>query len=198
MSKPYAESCDQNREPILQVLVELFDRPGRVLEIGSGTGQHAVFFPRHLAQLDWQPSDVPEALAGIRLWIEEAGLPNVRMPVALDVSAPDWPVVQVEYVFSANTAHIMHWPAVEAMFAGIGRVLAPGGRFALYGPFNREGCYTSESNARFDTWLRGRDPGSGVRDLEALDALATAQGLTLEADVAMPANNAILCWCRGA
>lgn len=198
MNKPYAESCEQNRGPILEVLVALFDRPGRVLELGSGTGQHAVYFPLHLPQLDWQPTDVAGALPGIRLWLAEAGLPNVREPLALDVCADPWPAGPYDYVFSANTAHIMHWAAVETMFAGIGRVLGAGGRFALYGPFNREGRYTSESNARFDAWLKARDPGSGVRDLEALDALARAEGLVLAQDIAMPANNAILCWERPA
>jgi SAM-dependent methyltransferase len=194
MNKPFAESSEQNKQPILDVLAELFDAPGTVLEIGAGTGQHAVFFPRHLGHLTWQPTDVAEALPGMSLWIEEAALANVSAPLHLDVLDPAWPAGPVDYVFSANTVHIMHWPAVEAMFAGIGRVLAPGGRFALYGPFNRNGAYTSDSNARFDQWLKGRDPGSGIRDLERLDDLARAAGMSLEADIAMPANNAVLCW----
>ncbi len=194
MNKPFAESSEQNKQPILEVLIELFDALGEVLEIGAGTGQHAVFFPHHLDHLTWQPTDVAEALPGMALWVEEAALPNVRGPLALDVLDAVWPIESIDYVFSANTVHIMHWAAVEAMFAGIGRVLAPGGRFALYGPFNRNGTYTSDSNARFDLWLKGRDPGSGIRDLERLDDLARAAGLSLEADIAMPANNAVLCW----
>ena len=194
MHKPFAESSEQNKQPILEVLVDLFDSPGEVLEIGAGTGQHAVFFPRHLSHLRWQPTDVAGALPGISLWIDEAALPNVSPPLALDVLSASWPVGRADYAFSANTAHIMHWPAVEAMFAGVGRILVPGGRFALYGPFNRDGAYTSESNARFDLWLKGRDPGSGIRDLEALNVLAEAGGMTLVRDIAMPANNAVLCW----
>ena len=198
MNKPFAESSEQNKQPILEALLALFDRPGTVLEIGAGTGQHAVFFPQRLPHLTWQPTDMADALPGIRLWVAEAGLANVLPPLTLNVEDGPWPDGAFDYVFSANTAHIMHWPAVEAMFAGVGRVLAPGGRFALYGPFNRNGTYTSDSNARFDAWLKARDPGSGVRDLEALEALARRAGLELEHDLIMPANNAILCWRRAA
>lgn len=192
--KPYSEACDQNRDPILTVLRRYLDRPGTILEIGSGTGQHAVYFGAALPHLDWQPSDVPAHLPGIRLWIEEAALPNVAEPLELDVRRTPWPVQAVDGVYSANTAHIMHWPDVEAMFEGVGRVLRPGGCFCLYGPFNEDGEFTSESNARFHMSLQMRDPGMGIRDKGDLDRLAGAAGLELVEDVVMPVNNFTLVW----
>ena len=193
-SKPYSEACDQNRDPILTVLRRYLDRPGTVLEIGSGTGQHAVYFGAALPHLLWQPSDVPAHLPGIRLWIEEAALPNVAEPLELDVRRTPWPVQAVDGVYSANTAHIMHWPDVQAMFEGVGRVLRPGGCFCLYGPFNEGGEFTSESNARFHMSLQMRDPGMGIRDKADLDRLATAAGLERIDDVVMPVNNFTLVW----
>lgn len=193
--KPYAESCDQNREPILKVLREVFAGRRNILEIGSGTGQHAVFFAEQLPHLTWQTSDLPANHPGILAWLEELGSERVLPPLTIDTTEVDWPIDgPVDGVFSANTAHIMHWPAVQGMFAGIGRCLAPGGVFALYGPFNYEGRFTSESNARFDQWLKGRDPESGIRDFEALCELARAAGMDLERDFEMPANNRILVW----
>ncbi|MCK9532337.1 MAG: class I SAM-dependent methyltransferase [Gammaproteobacteria bacterium] len=194
--KPYAESCDQNREPILAVLRGLFADRKAVLEIGSGTGQHAVYFGAQLPFLQWYTSDRSENHAGIRLWLAEAGLANVHPPLALDVTQTDWPAPAVDAVFSANTTHIMDWPAVESLFAGLGQLLPGGGLFALYGPFNYDGRYTSESNARFDAWLKQRDPRSGIRDVADLNALADAAGLALRDDFAMPQNNRLLCWER--
>ncbi|MDD3519078.1 MAG: DUF938 domain-containing protein, partial [Chromatiales bacterium] len=194
--KPFAESCEQNRLPILDVLRVEFATASRVLEIGSGTGQHAVFFAAELPHLTWQTSDLPETHAGIQAWLDDARLPNVLPPFALDVRAGTWPEEPYDAVFSANAVHIMGWDAVEAMFEGIGRVLDESGVLALYGPFNYGGRYTSESNARFDQWLRARDPASGIRDFEALDALARAAGLSLASDHAMPANNRTLVWRR--
>ncbi len=193
--KPYAESCEQNRAPILAVLREVFSDRKNVLEIASGTGQHAVYFGSELPHLTWQTSELPENHAGIQAWLDEARLPNVLPPLAIDLHDEAWPpAATVDAVFNANTVHIVSWPAVERMFAGIGRVLAPGGLLCLYGPFNYGGHFTSESNARFDAWLKGRDPESGVRDFEALDELARRQGLELLQDVAMPANNRTLVW----
>ena len=194
--KPYAESCAQNREPILAVLREAFGDRQRVLEIASGTGQHAVHFGQALPHLAWQTSELPENHAGIQAWLDEAQLCNVLPPLALDVNAADWPAEPVDAIFNANTVHIIAWPAVERMFAGIGRVLAAGGILCLYGPFNYGGQFTSESNARFDVWLKSRDPNSGVRDFEAINMLAQAQGLRLLRDVAMPSNNRTLIWRR--
>lgn len=196
MMKPYAESCDQNREPILDVIGPLLADRSAVLEIGSGTGQHAVFFARRLPHLTWYASDRRENHAGIRMWLEEAGLPNLRGPLALDVSADPWPELAVDAVFSANTVHIMHWPGVEALFRGVGALLPAGGRFLLYGPFNRDGRYTAASNARFDQWLKARDPGMGVRDVRDLEMLAEASGMELQDDCPMPADNRILYWRR--
>lgn len=194
-SKPFAESCEENKQPILQVLLELFANTRQVLEIGSGTGQHAVYFAAALPHLFWQTSDRADNHPGINLWIDEAGLPNVGRPVDLDVTGP-WPGQTYDGVFSANTLHIMSWPEVERFFSGVGRVLTEGGRLALYGPFNYGGRYTSESNQRFDQWLKQRDPASGVRNFEDLDELATCNGLVLQEDIGMPANNRILVWCK--
>ena len=194
--KPFSESCVQNRDPILAVLRELFADRRHVLEIGSGTGQHAVYFGAELPHLVWQTADVPPHHPGIRAWLEEAALPNVLPPLALDVNQRLWRTGRYDAVFSANTLHIMSWPEVELFFAGVGEVLEPGGVLAVYGPFNYKGAFTSESNARFDAWLKARDPASGVRDFEAVDALARARGLVLLQDIAMPANNRMLVWRR--
>jgi cyclopropane fatty-acyl-phospholipid synthase-like methyltransferase len=193
--KPYAESCEENKAPILAVLSQLFADVHSVLEIGSGTGQHAVHFAAAMPHLIWHTSDVAEHHPGMHDWLDEAALPNTRDPIDLDVRG-NWPEETYDAVFSANTAHIMGWPAVEALFAGIGKVLAEGGCFALYGPFNYNGQYSSESNRRFDVWLKQRDPLSGIRDFADLNQLAEAQGLKSEEDIEMPVNNRILVWRR--
>jgi cyclopropane fatty-acyl-phospholipid synthase-like methyltransferase len=193
--KPYAESCEENKAPILAVLSRLFADVHSVLEIGSGTGQHAVHFAAAMPHLIWHTSDVAEHHPGMHDWLDEAALPNTRDPIDLDVRG-NWPEETYDAVFSANTAHIMGWPAVEALFAGIGKVLAEGGCFALYGPFNYNGQYSSESNRRFDVWLKQRDPLSGIRDFADLNQLAEAQGLKSEEDIEMPVNNRILVWRR--
>jgi len=194
--KPYAESSAQNRAPIQAVLEEVFADRRRVLEIASGTGQHAVYFGAALPHLSWQTSELPHNHPGILAWLYEARLANVLPPVALDVNDPVWPVGSFDAVFNANTVHIESWLAVERMFAGIGRVLELGGLLCLYGPFNYGGRFTAESNARFDVWLKNRDPASGVRDFEALNALAEAQGLVLIQDFDMPSDNHTLVWRR--
>ncbi len=195
--KPFSEACERNRTPILAVLREILPLQGRVLEIGSGSGQHAVHFGAALPGIVWQTSDLPQHHAGIRAWIDESALSNVLPPLALDANDVAWPVAAVDAVFSANTLHIMPWPAVEKLFAGVGRVLAAGGTLCLYGPFNYGGRHTSESNARFDAWLQQRDPASGIRDFEAVDQLAQTNGLVLMRDFAMPANNRLLVWRKG-
>ena len=154
-----------------------------MLEIGSGTGQHAAYFSRELPHLTWQASDVAQNLPGIRMWGAE--------PIELDVDK-EWPRPNVDAVFSANTAHIMSWPQVERMFAGVACLLPAAGLFALYGPFNYRGRPTSESNARFDAMLRASDPASGLRNCEAILELAQREGLALAEDNAMPANNRLL------
>lgn len=194
MEKPFSQACENNKDPILSVLKRVFARARRVLEIGSGTGQHSVHFAPNLAHLEWYTSDLTENLAGIRLWMEEQPSENLFPPTVLDVNASDWPIEDFDAVFSANTAHIMHWPDVESMFRGVARYLPTGGRFALYGPFSYDGVHTSESNARFDLSLRARDPRMGVRDFDALEELADQGSLVLLEDNEMPANNRTLVW----
>lgn len=193
--KPWSEACERNRAPILEVLRGAFAGAIQVLEIGSGTGQHAVFFAAAMPQLVWQPSDRAENLAGIAAWRDEAGLPNLRAPLALDVDG-DWPVAECDALFTANTLHIMSWASVEHFFSGAGRVLRPGGVLAVYGPFSYGGRHTAESNARFDALLRARDPLSGVRDFDAVCTLAHSHGLEFCDDHALPANNRMLIWRR--
>ena len=191
--KPYCEACERNREPILAVLKRVFANSRQVLEIGSGTGQHAAYFAPALPHLVWQPSDVAEHLPGIRMWTAECAAPNLRAPIELDVDKP-FPRVNADAAYAANVCHIMSWPQVERMFDGVGRVLLPDGVFALYGPFQYGGRPTSESNARFDAMLRARDPASGLRDVDDLVALARRCSLALEEDNPMPANNRTLVW----
>ena len=194
--KPYAQSCDNNREPILEVLRDLFADRKQVLEIASGTGQHAVYFGRALPHLIWQTSELEQNHAGIQMWLDEAQLPNVRSPVCIDANDAHWPVASVDAIFNANTVHIISSPEVELLFEGVGRVLVAGGILCLYGPFNYDGKFTSESNARFDVWLKSRDPKSGVRDFETLNALAGKQNMVLLNDIEMPSNNRTLVWQR--
>lgn len=194
--KPRSEASERNRDPILAVLRQWFIAPGAVLEIGAGTGQHAVHFAQNLSHLQWIASDREENHPGIAAWIEEAALPNLRGPLSLDVNDESWPIDKADYAYSANTVHIMSWPDVEKMFAGIGRILRSGGLFVLYGPFNRNGRYTSDSNRAFDESLRARDPNMGIRDDQALIALGKRWGLTFSADVSMPARNRVLVWER--
>ena len=192
--KPHSPACERNREPILAVLREHFATRRQVLEIGSGTGQHAVFFAAAMPWLQWQASDRAEYLPGIRAWLDDARLPNTPAPLELDVLAP-WPALAVDAVFSANTLHIMGWDGVQALFEGVGKLLADSGdTLIVYGPFNYGGAYTSDSNRQFDGWRKARDPRSGIRDFEAVDALAEAAGLRLLADIDMPANNRCLVW----
>lgn len=191
-----SEACERNKGPILALLRGEFASSRAVLEIGSGTGQHAAYFAAHLPQLSWLPSELPAALPELCERLRREASPNLRPPVALDVEAQPWPVSAVDTVFSANTLHIMSWQAVEAFFRGVGSVLTAPAVLGVYGPFRYHGRHTSDSNAEFDAFLRARDSLSGVRDFEALQQLAHAQGLKLHADHAMPANNRLLLWQR--
>jgi len=191
-----SEACERNRGPILAVLRVEFAASSRVLEIGSGTGQHAVYFARHLPQLTWQPSELPGNLPSLAERIALEGPANLRAALALDVREERWSVGPADALFSANTLHIMSWAEVEHFFRGAGAVLESRGVLCVYGPFRYRGEHTSASNAAFDAYLKARDPASGIRDFEALDALARAQRLTLSADHAMPANNRTLVWRR--
>ncbi|MEO8810698.1 MAG: DUF938 domain-containing protein [Rhodanobacter sp.] len=195
MDKPHSPSCERNREPILELLRESFADRRRVLEIGSGTGQHAAHFAAALPHLIWQSSDRPENLAGIRAWLDEAALPNTPPPVELDV-ADEWPPGAYDAVFSANTLHIMAWSEVQQCFAKLPAITSDDAILVIYGPFNRQGRYSSDSNAAFDQWLKARGPHMAIRDAEAVDALATAAGFALIEDHAMPHNNRCRMWRR--
>ena len=189
---PFASAAKRNRQPILDQLRRLLPATGMVLEIGSGTGEHAVFFSRHLPGIVWQPSDRNENLAGLEARFAAEGNPRIRSPLKLDVDKDTWPTASYEAAYSANTAHIMPWQTVGAMFAGISSHLRIGGRFCLYGPFNIDNSHTSQSNAHFDAQLRYADPQQGLRDMAALETLANRQQMQLELKITMPSNNFIL------
>lgn len=196
MEKPFSQACENNKAPILQIIKNEFKDDCVVWEIGAGTGQHACHFAAHLPQLTWQPTDRQENLAGILLWQQDADLPNLCSPLALNVSDADWPCESIPALFTANTLHIMHWNEVECLFRQLNKYLVADAIMCIYGPFNYDGNYTSESNQRFDQWLKDRDPESGIRDVEAIAGLAEGIGLQLVDDHAMPANNRLLVWQR--
>jgi SAM-dependent methyltransferase len=201
--KPFSAACQRNREPILQVLRSRFADRQRVLEVGSGTGQHAVYFAAALAHLTWQTSDRAENLPGIRLWLDEAALTNAPAPLEFDVARLALPVADdacaatgYDAVFSANTLHIMSWPEVGKLFAALPNLTTNAAKLVVYGPFNYGGKYTSVSNADFDRSLKAHAPHMGIRDAAAVDALAHTAGFDLLDDVAMPANNRCRVWQR--
>ena len=194
--KLYSESCERNQEPILKILQGVLAKQQYVLEIASGTGQHAIYFGRALPHLSWQTSELTEKHEGILAWLSEIKLPNVLPPVTLNVNDGKWPVGIVDTVFNANTVHIISWLEVERMFAGIARVLNANGILCLYGAFKYKGEFTSESNARFDAFLRSNNRNSGIRDFEDINRLAESHGLFLVKDVDMPNHNQTLVWQR--
>ena len=194
---PFSAASERNRQPILAVLGRHFGDRHEVLEIGSGTGQHAVHFAAALPHLHWQTSDLVENHEGIRARLDTAALPNLRAPLALDVRSGPWPAQRFDALFSANTLHIMAWSAVQALFARLPDVLTDDAVVVVYGPFRRGGRHTSDSNAAFDAALRRADPLRGVRDLEAVHALAAVAGLQPVEEVAMPANNLCVVWRCG-
>lgn len=192
MNKSFSPAAENNKQPILQIISTVFLESTKVWEIGSGTGQHACFFAQQLPHLQWQATDREENLTGINCRIEEAGLSNLPLALALNVMDTEWPCQQVEAVFTANTLHIMHWKEVEQFFAGLAKLLLAEAVVCIYGPFNYHGYYTSDSNKRFDDSLKMRDPQSGIRDFYAIEKLATGLGLKIKDDFAMPANNRLL------
>ena len=196
--RPYSPASERNKDPILSVLHPYLARLNSVLEIGSGTGQHAVHLAEHLPHLTWQPSDVGKHHSGIEHWIRDSGLENVRPPLLLDVCVDAWPTASFDAVYSANTAHIMSWREVACMFAGVAKVLAEGGLFLLYGPFSENGAHNAESNRAFDADLRRRNPQMGIRDIVELKRLSESHRLYLKHEHAMPANNRILVWAKEA
>src|SRR5277367_2244916 len=184
---PSSEACERNKDPILEVLRSALAAPQQVLEIGSGTGQHAVYFAAQLPHLTWYPTEQLSYLPDLAARVKLQGTPNVRAPTVLDVRQPVWPLRVVDAIFTANTLHIMSWTEVNAMFDGIGAVLAAGGVLCIYGPFRYNGRYTSGSNEDFDRMLKERDPESGLRDIQEVSALGARHGLRLRADHDLPA-----------
>lgn len=201
---PHAPAAERNKDAILAALTPHLTARRRVLEIGSGTGQHAVHIATALPHLIWQCSDLADAVPGIAARLEAEGSQRTPAPLALDVAAPPWPLPPADSpeafdaAFTANTLHIMSFVSVRHFFARVGEHLAPGGLLAVYGPMKYGGAFTTASNAAFDAQLKSRDPESGIRDFEALDDLARAQGLRLVEDIAMPANNQLVLWQRKA
>lgn len=193
---PFSSASERNRQPILDQLVDLLPAQGTVLEIGSGTGQHAVFFTRHLQGIHWQPTDRAENLAGLEVQFAAQGNTRIHKPLKLDVLQDPWPERSYDAAFSANTAHIMPWKAVQAMFAGVAKRLLRDARFCLYGPFNIDGAYTSAGNAQFDASLRQQDPQMGIRDMSDVESLSNHHQMYLQQQIAMPANNFILVFAK--
>jgi cyclopropane fatty-acyl-phospholipid synthase-like methyltransferase len=194
--KPFSQACELNKGPILIALKEVFSDCRNVLEIASGTGQHAVYFGEHLPQVVWQTSDLQKNHDGIQAWLDEAQLANVKKPIILDVNDIQWPINPVDAVFNANTVHIISWPEVQRLFTHIARITRTHAVVCFYGPYNYNGNFTSDSNARFDASLKARDAHSGIRDFEAINTLASSHGLTLQKDLEMPSNNRLLVWVR--
>jgi len=189
---PFSIAAERNRHPILERLQVLLPSTGTVLEIGSGTGQHATFFAEKLPNLLWQPSDREENLTGLEARFKAESTENILPLMKLDVVSDPWPGCSFNAVYSANTAHIMHWDAVIAMFSGVAAHLLNEGLFCLYGPFNIDNRFTSESNAQFDAQLRAQDPQMGIRDMAVVESLAVLHKMRLEQKLAMPANNFLL------
>jgi cyclopropane fatty-acyl-phospholipid synthase-like methyltransferase len=192
----FSAACERNKEPILEVLRGCFAGRTQVLEIGSGTGQHAVYFARALSYLTWQPTEQPQYLADLQARTSLEGSANLLQPLPLNVDQEMWPVSSVDAVFTANTLHIMSWNQVIAFFRGVGTALSSGGVLGVYGPFRYAGRYTSDSNSEFDRMLQDRDPKSGLRDMLAITELAAQCGLELEADHDLPANNRLLVFAK--
>ncbi len=192
----YSQASENNKRPILEKLFEVFEQTNDVLEIGSGSGQHAIHFAKHFPDLSWQTSELADGIEPLEQNIENHAPDNVLKPVLLDVCNNPWPIKRASAIYTANSLHIMSWTAVEALFKGIGQVLDDDGLLCIYGPFKYNGEFTTSSNAQFDLWLKERDRQSGVRDFEAVNQLARQQRLSLIQDYPMPANNQFLIFKR--
>ncbi|MFT4612889.1 MAG: cyclopropane fatty-acyl-phospholipid synthase-like methyltransferase [Bacteroidia bacterium] len=193
---PYSQACENNRDYIFEVLKSAFADQVKVLEIGSGTGQHACYFAQRMPWLRWQPSDLPENLLNLHARCRAFTGTNLAPEVALDVAQDPWPLVIPEAIYTANTFHIMPYAAVQRLFAMLDREAADGTVLAVYGPFNYGGQYTVDSNARFDEWLAQQNPLSAIRHFESVNELAASAGFVLQSDNTMPANNRLLVWQR--
>lgn len=196
MTKPFSQACENNKKPILEILNKAFARQKHVLEIGSGTGQHGVYFAKNLTFLTWQTSDLLINHEGINQWITDEPTPNIKRPLTIDLAEVIPLSDNIDTMFTANTLHIISWPLVQKFFDLVEKSLTKNGVLCIYGPFNYHGKYTSESNANFDLWLKDRDENSGIRDFESINQLATKIGLSLIEDIAMPANNRLLIFKR--
>lgn len=197
MSRQIWGAPERNKGPILEQLRAVLPAQGTVLEIASGTGQHVVHFAAALPQLHWQPTDLdPDNLASIAAWRDHVALPNISVPLALDVTAP-WPVDSADALLNSNLIHIAPWEVTEALFRGAATVLRPRSVAVLYGPYKRDGVHTAPSNASFDQSLRERNPSWGVRDLADVVAVADEAGFELEDVVEMPANNLLCVYRKG-
>jgi cyclopropane fatty-acyl-phospholipid synthase-like methyltransferase len=192
--KPYAPSCDENRDVILAVLRPRLQGVRRLLEIGSGTGQHAVYFAPALPHIIWQTSELEQHLPGLQWWLADHPAANLLPPIILDVATDRWPAAEFDAVFSANTVHMMDATMADAMLSGVARLLPPEGRFLLYGPFKKDGNFNGPNDREFDLRLRRHDPAIGLKDIAGLDRIAAANGLTMVEEIAMPANNFVLIW----
>ncbi|MEH6447525.1 MAG: DUF938 domain-containing protein [Oleispira sp.] len=195
MTKPFSEACLRNQQPIADALQSLLPTAANVLEIGSGTGQHAVFCAQALPHIKWQTSDLPQHHEGMLKWIEDAALDNVLPPLVLDVDQPwpDFSVATISHVFTANTVHYIAWESVVNMFTKVSALLPEKGLFVIYGPVNVAGQYTSAGNAGLDEWLKTCvNPLAGIKDIADIEQLARYQGLALIDNLAMPANNRLL------
>jgi len=192
MTKPFSQACENNKQPILEVLSQVLAKQEAVLEIGSGSGQHAVYFAKNLPLLTWQTSDLEVNHQGINIWIDDFPTPNIKRPLTIDLAVPQTLTESFDAIYTANTLHIISWPLVQNFFKLVEKQLPKNGMLCIYGPFNYQGKYTSESNANFDLWLKDRDQQSGIRDFEAICQLAAESGLVFKEDVAMPANNRLL------
>ena len=192
MTKPYSQACENNKQPILELLSRVLINQQHVLEVGSGTGQHAVYFAKNLPAITWQTSDLLINHQGINQWIDDVPSTNIKRPLVLDLTKKQTLPESIDAIFSANTLHIISWPLVQSFFQMVEDNLPSKGVLCIYGPFNYQGKFTSQSNANFELWLKDRNTDSGIRDFEAVCQLATKAGLSLSEDVTMPANNRLL------
>ncbi|CAB1275842.1 DUF938 domain-containing protein [Candidatus Nitrosacidococcus tergens] len=194
--KYFSQACENNKQPILERLQVVLKNTSEVLEIGSGTGQHAAYFSRQLPYLIWHPSE--KDTESVEILKENLSIlgssTNLYDPITLNVAQNPWSVSTIESIFSANTLHICAWEEVQNFFKRVGKILKSNGILCIYGPFRYHNAYTSASNEQFDTWLKSRNPKQGIRDFEAVNKLAQTVGLSLQQDYAMPANNQLLVW----
>jgi hypothetical protein len=188
-NKPFSQACENNKESILQIISTIFCQPITIWEIGSGTGQHASYFAKHLPHVIWQPTDRAENIPGFCLWQEEAHTPNLKSALALDVTDAVWPCLSIDALFTANTLHIMSSDEVKVFFDRLAVYLNPNALICIYGPFNYNGAFTCYSNARFDQWLKSQNSLSGIKNFKDILFLAASRGFSLLSDSTMPANN---------